>query len=443
MNIFKEVMDFCDNNHYIDVADKVPIFLCSIGTHIINGVNKCGYCPHIPDEHGSWAIDHCILRHNNKPIYTPQNRLADTRLHIMMRGVKGSGKSVLIHLFLADKVGLLYHKNAELMGTGFRTDIGPNSITEAGLFGSINDEQEIVGKPLAREMCGGFLGFEEMSTLLDAAKKDHSTDITNQLLTSLDNGRVKKTMRDGTVEYLTRYTVWGGSQPGRMDLESGLDRRFFIIDIEMTEAKKKAYKLAAIKGDSMTVDDRIDNADRTTRIQKWFADRTTEVLFNPPTDIFFGDSFNQWLMRDEVEHHEMELYKKLGIGYTVLQERYVGGQPLVVEMDPYLKDLLDASLKMRIEVMGENLALIKTTFENHELTRRDLVMYIADMLTDRDYQRAKRWIEENLKPQGWYNEYKGASTKAGGRRGISVYFGDLNTKPENPQKIIWGEASAK
>ena len=89
----------------------------------------------------------------------------------------------------------------------FRTDVGPNSITEAGMFGSVNEEGEIMGRPLAREMCGGFLGFEEFSSLVDAAKKDHSTDMTNQMLTSTDNGRVNKAMRAGWVEYNTLYSM--------------------------------------------------------------------------------------------------------------------------------------------------------------------------------------------------------------------------------------------
>ena len=242
MNIFDTLQDYVKRNHYIDVEDKVPVFICSIGTHIFNGVNKCGYCPHLPTgEEGVFSINSCILRHKNRPIYTPMSHVADTRLHILMRGQKGSGKSVLINLFLADHTGLLWNPNAADIGMAFRTDVGPNSITEAGMFGSVNDEGEVMGRPLAREMCGGFLGFEEFSSLVDAAKKDHSADITNQMLTSTDNGRVKKAMRAGWVEYLTRYTLWAGTQPGRFEMESGMDRRFFILDIEMNTNKEAEY----------------------------------------------------------------------------------------------------------------------------------------------------------------------------------------------------------
>ena len=42
MDIFDEVSRFAEDNHYVDVEDKIPVFLCSIGTHIFNGINKCG-----------------------------------------------------------------------------------------------------------------------------------------------------------------------------------------------------------------------------------------------------------------------------------------------------------------------------------------------------------------------------------------------------------------
>ena len=56
----------------------------------------------------------------------------------------------------------------------------------------------------------------------DASKKDHSLDMKNQLLTSLDNGRVQKALRAGWVNYTTRYTVWAGTQPARFDLWTSL-----------------------------------------------------------------------------------------------------------------------------------------------------------------------------------------------------------------------------
>ena len=207
LDIFNAVQRYADANHYVDVADKLPIFICSIGAHILNTLNKCNQCPFKPeDNEGEYAIYDCPMRHEHQSIYTPMSHVADTRLHLLMRGAKGSGKNVLIDLFLREGTGLLYNTSAALnvldaqhREVGFPTDIGPNSITEAGMFGSGDEEGNITGRPLARDMCGGFLGFEEFSSVTDASKKDHSMDMKNQLLTSTDSGRVNKRMRSGIV----------------------------------------------------------------------------------------------------------------------------------------------------------------------------------------------------------------------------------------------------
>jgi hypothetical protein len=423
MNIFETMQDYVDRNHYIDVADKIPVFLCSIGTHIFNGLNKCGTCPFIPvgDEEG-FAIESCILRHDKAPLYTPMSHVADTRLHILMRGMKGSGKSVLINLFLAPGTGLLNNPLNAAIGMAFRTDIGPNSITEAGMFGSVNEEGEIMGRPLAREMCGGFLGFEEFSSLVDAAKKDHSTDMTNQMLTSVDNGRVKKAMRAGWVEYTTRYTLWAGTQPGRFEMESGMDRRFFIIDIDMNPEKEILFKKAQAKQASMTNMERLELADIAIKIKDFFTERAMEVIMNPPTGLWFDDEFNEWLFKPEVRSHEADLFRRLAIGYAIMSPDYEGGDKLAIKMTPQLRQILDDCLKMRRNVMDGDMLLIKTAFWNTQMSRSNLLKEVSRMITNGDYQAAKRWVEDNLIIQPWYSEERSASSGRG-RKGVSVFIG--------------------
>ena len=425
MNIFEVMQEYVDRNHYVDVADKVPVFLCSIGTHIFNGLNKCGYCPHDGSDpaNGSFVIDSCILRHDKQPIYTPMSHVADTRLHIVMRGQKGSGKSVLINLFLAPNTGLLSSPANADIGMGFRTDIGPNSITEAGMFGSVDEDGNIVGRPLAREMCGGFLGFEEFSSLTDAGKKEHSTDITNQMLTSTDNGRVKKVMKSGWVEYLTRYTIWAGTQPARFEMESGMDRRFFVIDIDMNPAKELQFKRAQATQASMGVAERADLAGMAFAMRDFFTNRALEVITNPPTGIAFDDEFNEWLFRPEVRSHEADLFRRLALGYTVIGPNYKGGGVLQVKMTDELTLILDRCLQMRRTVMDSDLLLIKTTFWNTQMSRSNLVKEVARMVTNGDYQASKRWIQDNLLIQAWYTEER-SSNNGRGRKGISVLIGN-------------------
>ena len=426
MNIFTEVSEFAEKNHYVDVADKIPIFLCSIGGHLFNTINKCSRCDFDPDsplvdEEHDFTIPNCPLRHSNIPFYTPMSQLPDTRIHLMLRGPKGSGKSVLILMFLAEGTGLIHSQNAD-MGQGFNTMMGPNSVTEAGMFGSVDEEGNIMGRPLARELCGGFLGFEEFSSMSDASKKDHSMDMKNQLLTSLDNGRVNKSMRAGWVSYTTRYTCWAGTQPARFELDSGLDRRFFIIDIEMTPEKELLFKKAQHLQSNMSVDERTELASKAFGIKQWLRDRMTEAVSNPPIGVIFDDDIGEWINRPDVRSFEADLFRRLAIGYHMMQPEWRGGQPLIITLDPTLETILSQSLEQRRRVMDADLELIRSTFWLQDLPKSQLLKEISRMVTMGDYQGAKRWVIENLEGQSWYHEFE-PSTNRRGRKGLLCRIG--------------------
>lgn len=445
-DIFDDVLDFAAKNHLIDVEDKLPIFLCSIGAHLFNAINKCSMCDFDPDKHEddptAFTIPYCPLRHDNSPIYTPMSRLPDTRIHILMRGQKGSGKSVLVDFFLAERTGLLWSSRSD-MGEGFSTMIGPGSITEAGMFGSVNEEGDIVGRPLARELCGGFLGFEEFSALTDSMSKDHSIDMKNQLLTSTDNGRVNKAMKSGWVRYDTRYTLWAGTQPARFELESGLDRRFFIIEIEMNPAKELFFKRAQARQSNMNTDERVLLADQAIRIKRWFIDRQRDVVLEPPKGVFFTDELSEWLARPEVRSFESDLFRRLALGYHMMQPTWEwGGKIMMVGLDDRLRAMLESSLLMRRSVMDADIQLIRTTFWMKDLPKSQMIKEVARMVTMGDYQSARRWIEESLKDQPWYSEFT-PDKEGRGRKGVVCRIG--NPAPSEAiarkqQAIKWGSS---
>ena len=434
------VVNFADRNYYVDVQDKIPVFVCSIGAHIFNAINKCSQCDFDIDS-ASFSIPNCPLRHSNSPIYTPMSQVADTRIHILMRGEKGSGKSMLINMFLADGTGLLYNNGAFDAGVGFRTMLGANSITEAGMFGSVDEDGLIVGRPLAREMCGGFLGFEESSSLTDANKKDHSVDMKNQLLTSLDNGRVQKAMRNGWVSYNTRYTMWGGTQPSRLEMESGLDRRFFIIDIEMNAEKELAYKEAQHLQSNMDISERLALADEAIEIKRWIVKRMVEAMCQPPKGIKFSDELGAWLRRPDLRSFEADLFRRLAIGYKMMEgDSWAGDEVLNIDLTPKLLELLETSLVMRRSVMDADVRLIKDTYWMEDIKKSTLLKEISKVITGGDYTAAKRWIDDNLVGQAWYCEYIPES-KGRGRRGTMCRIGTLTDPNQVSQK--WGAKNEK
>ena len=247
-------------------------------------------------------------------------------------------------------------------------------------------------------------------------------DMKSQLLTSLDNGRVQKAMRAGWVSYTTRYTVWAGTQPARFELDSGLDRRFFIIDIDMTPQKEREYKRASHMASNMGVQERVELANLGIEIKDFIRNRMTEAVANPPTGVIFDDDMGEWLDRPTVRSFEADLFRRLAIGYHMMKPDYHGGMPLLITLDDTLKELLGQSLEMRRTVMDADMELIRSTFWKQDLPKSQVVKEVSRMVTNGDYQSAKRWIVENLEGQSWYYEYE-PNTNRRGRKGILCRFG--------------------
>ena len=201
-----------------------------------------------------------------------------------------------------------------------------------------------------------------------------------------------------------------------------MDRRFFIIDIDMNPEKEMLFKKAQAKQASMTNEERLELADMTIDIKQFFTDRTMEVILNPPTGLWFDEAFNEWLFQPEVRSHEADLFRRLAIGYAIMSPHYKGGEKLEIKMTDQLRTILDDCLRMRRNVMDGDLLLIKMAFWNTQLSRSVLFKEVARMITNGDYQAAKRWVEDNLLIRSWYSEER-SETSGRGRKGVSVFIG--------------------
>ena len=108
---------------------------------------------------------------------------------------------------------------------------------------------------------------------------------------------------------------------------------------------------------------------------------------------------------------------------------YEGGGPLLITLDDRLRKLLDDSLAMRRRVMDADLELIRSTFWMRDLAKSQLVKEVSRMITNGDYQTAKRWIIENLEGQDFYAEYEPEVTRRG-RKGVVCRIGLQDNKKD-------------
>ena len=137
------------------------------------------------------------------------------------------------------------------------------------------------------------------------------------------------------------------------------------------------------------------------------------------------------------------MFRRLALGYHMMQPEWTwGGKIMVISLDDKLTQLLDSSLLMRRSVMDADMQLIRSTFWMKDMPKSQLVKDVARMVTNGDYQSARRWIDESLVGQPWYSEF--TPVKEGrGRRGITCRFGPNTTPSEAAIKkqLQWGEQS--
>jgi hypothetical protein len=180
-------------------------------------------------------------------------------------------------------------------------------------------------------------------------------------------------------------------------------------------------------------------ADEALGIRQWFTDRMTDAILDPPTGVLISDDVAEWISRPEVRSYEADLFRRLCIGYAMLSDDWVGGQPLVIELDMGLLHLLESSLIMRRNVMDSDVRLIKDAFWMQDITRSTLLKEIQRIITH-DYTGAKRWIEENLHGQPWFHEYT-PKREGRGRRGVMCRIGPMTDMDRVREK--WGEQDAE
>jgi hypothetical protein len=147
----------------------------------------------------------------------------------------------------------------------------------------------------------------------------------------------------------------------------------------------------------------------------------------------------EWLDRPDVRSFEADLFRRMCIGYAIMQPEYHGGGALIIKLDDTLREILNQSLAMRRRVMDADMELIRAAFWMKDVPKSQLLKEISRMITSGDYQTAKRWLIENLEGQGWYQEVE-PTVKRRGRKGVICRFGPVS---EASAAINWGGKSAE
>jgi hypothetical protein len=268
--LFEEIMAFA--GQYVKFhEDLIPAPLCSIGAHIAN------------------------LKQQQKPFFYVDGIPEDIRLSITYVAPSGLSKSFPMKFFVHKWWGICPLKCA------FR-----GKITEAGFVGTIKDGDEIRGD--AWHFKDGIVAFNEISNIFMTAQQEHSTELINQVMESLSEGKVSKKLGTGTIEYETGVTIWGATQPKRFDFSQGLARRFLFVSRTWTQKDLDELKRSRRTKNStnggirkeIDVDEAKSLKDKLNRIVVGF--KAEDIDWDPKMQDFIEEITSTHLEETTLEH---------------------------------------------------------------------------------------------------------------------------------------------
>lgn len=324
MSIKTNLIDMIDGHlrdrKILYVPQFVPYFIASFGAHIFNLINK------------------------QKGIFFEHGRIPDLRMHVLFVAPPGFFKSMLMKNLVHPDYGCLYVPNQS--GKEARVPMHfEGMVTEGAWTGSgYRDKKGVVipTKGLAEEYASGIVCFEEFSVMTSTMKQQHSLTLDSQILTTLDEGLVRKRTTTRTIDYETNMTCWAGTQQGRFDLSSGLGRREYFVNWVPTPEQGNALKQAFWDGFNVTLDrpdlDRI-RAEVSSMIDR--IENIRHVDFDPAIPQLLAD----------VPHFEHRLHAHFALGYQIMSGDF--SDKVYVHMDDTLKRLLSVAKTWREHLLSE------------------------------------------------------------------------------------------
>ena len=186
----------------------------------------------------SYACHEFNLHNQRKKIYWSGKSLPNMRMHCLFVAPPGFMKSHYLENMGGGEYGIFRDVGTKI---GYK-----QSMTEPAFVGSVQSNNGSVRRieGVAEQYKTGMCLIDEFSGITSAMKSQMNSQLDSQLLAVLDHGRVRKDLASGMISYDTNMTVWGGVQPARFDMTSGLGRRFSFLVFLPTPADNAKLRVA-------------------------------------------------------------------------------------------------------------------------------------------------------------------------------------------------------
>jgi len=314
--IYDEIIDELRSRSVYRCETYAPYFIASMATHLFNLYNR------------------------EKRVYYEAGRVPSLRAHILFVAPPGGMKSFYLEQFLRDEYSILRDTGIPF---GFE-----KKMTEAGFVGKIEtfkaygETHSKIVYGAAKEYDKGIIGCEEFAGITAAFKQNYGAGLEDQLLTALDSGHIEKRVGDDSIKYNTQCTLWAGTQPTRIDISSGLGRRFmFLLFIP---SDKEREELLQHWWESKN---KRPNTKNLFRLRERIS-RFSEML-KVIKRIDFDDNILKFYMKNGIQPYEGSYLDRLLIGYTL--SRYGVSETVYITIDSNeLKHLLKQQMVWREQI---------------------------------------------------------------------------------------------
>lgn len=341
-NLYKDIIAELSESGAAYAERFASFYIASIGAHRLNLANQ------------------------RYEFYVRSRKAEDTRLHVLFIAPPGFSKTFWLSQFLRGKYAILTNSGIDISMEA--------TLTGAGFVGTVKfaGQGESVREPgLAESHSTGIIGVEEFAAITAMFKKQHSSELDTALLQALDSGYVYKRLAAGPIKYRTFLTLHTGCQPARVDLTSGLGRRFIFVEYIPTRADFEMMKHARRNSVGKRA-----NMQRLERIRKGI--RKLGEDMNNIKDIKIDEDFYTFMDDHNVIHYEEVLYERLLLGLSVMRGKY-DDKCIYAEVDEVAKNILTEEISHRKSIKrGSEYSQVLTILKDYRGSAS--ISQVTDML---------------------------------------------------------------